>query len=316
MILKTTGSQHGFPKWKSRYEKLPPIRIQHTTAFSHAKVMKTTSSNLLVRGLNITKIFKVFDTSSIRSAASRDSTALRAFVRQCLDTGRFDRNEIVKQLASSLIMRTSLLRISHLTDEWPVPDPQHTYQAIVERILESTDEDTNNLRQTDHWHRMVRNDILQLTREGSSLAMTNDGDLLVGPKCTEAGDTIVVLVGLNDPVVLRMTAMATYKVIGTCLITRFDYGQALVGDFADDWHLVRTCTNGAHHHLSTTFKNWTTGEYTALDPRIHWTDLSVDENDPRVDLAMQEAGWGSYRVPDAEYFEKSHGIKFQDFELV
>lgn len=71
-----------------------------------------------------------------------------------------------------------------------------------------------------------------------------------------------------------------------CSIPRIDYGKALLGEFADDWHFVTIFPDNANDGLGTGFRNWTTDHLTALDSRIHWADLAVDEDDPRVLLAI------------------------------
>lgn len=65
------------------------------------------------------------------------------------------------------------------------------------------------------------------------------------------------------------------------------------------------------------FRNQETGHVTAFDPRIDWTQLEVEPDDPWKDWLLSEEYGQPLRRPDEEYLLRNHpDLKIETFNLI
>lgn len=134
--------------------------------------------------------------------------------------------------------------------------------------------------------------------------LTDRGHLALVPQTTEPGDTLVVLLGSNLPIVLRPQDSGCHKLVGPAFAPAFVHGEALVGELAPPWNFVKYRTNTSI--VEPKFRNQSTGEITALDPRVDWSQLQVEKGDPRGDWRLTRDFGRPLRRPDQAYLLKNH----------
>lgn len=148
-----------------------------------------------------------------------------------------------------------------------------------------------------------------------SVVLSADGHLALAQKVTEPGDIVVIMFGNDLPLILRPQSSGRYKLIGTAFAPGLVWGEPLVGAFAYPWSFVKYYQSD-DFNWRPEFRNQVTGEVTILDPRIDWTQLEVDNEDPRKHLRFSKAYGRPVRCPDEEHLLKNTSVKIETFSLV
>lgn len=142
---------------------------------------------------------------------------------------------------------------------------------------------------------------------------TNNGLIGRAPLHTQAGDVVAVLVGLDNPVVLRPRTGRRYELVGIAFVDGLNWGEALLGDFQHGWSYQRRIYDT--DTWMPAFRNVRTDETTLFDPRIDWEQLVVSKTDlRRIQVFFEESG-RHFKFPDTEYFLNS-GVDLKTIEIV
>lgn len=120
---------------------------------------------------------------------------------------------------------------------------------------------------------------------GKSFIECTGGYVGVAPRSTKAGDEVFVVVGCQQPLVLRRQVGGgghRYAVVGECYVEGCARGEPLVGRLADEvgFMLKPSPTRAG---LSRVFRNLQTGDVSREDPRL--VRLGVDLGRFRAQLA-------------------------------
>jgi hypothetical protein len=109
---------------------------------------------------------------------------------------------------------------------------------------------------------------------GRSFFTTEEGYIGLAPDTAAPGDVLVVLLGLDSPILLRPTTNGYHKVVGTCHVYGLMSSEALLGPLPGDTRAIKYWN-----------KSVGTWSYAFLDDETH----QVQTNDPRLDPLPQ--GW-------------------------
>lgn len=307
------------PNWASLVRDGP--HPMYATAMATVDICELAESRLTVKGLTVSSIARVpvitIGVQTVSQNWTRVAQDLAVLVSALLATNMFEsRMDIVKRFAAILVSHVADVEVKAAGFyAWP---QQWSQEEFVRTLVEMLDGDlTADLGPelfdwTIHLVRMAFNAIKRM-----SLAVSIDGELLVGPPSMSPGDIIAVLLGSDNPLILRKNG-SSYEVVGICSMPSVDLGQALLGEFLGDWQFLKDFEGGTGFNRA--FTQWLIIEgrfrLTYLDPRIQWEELVVDKDDPRrAGGLIGPDSAADYRLPDAEYFER-HGVEFEKFELI
>jgi hypothetical protein len=154
---------------------------------------------------------------------------------------------------------------------------------------------------------------------GRSFYMTKEIVPGLAPLGTKPGDQTTVLLGCNDPIILRPTKDGSYKVVGQTYDDGFMDGQALLGPLPDSFKAVWRGNQGSYAwgHL-----NQETGRFKAEDPRLGplpfgWRVNRDKNGEFRHRFINDETGEKSKRDPRLTSKElRKRGVPLQIFGLV
>ncbi|PQE32788.1 hypothetical protein CJF32_00001267 [Rutstroemia sp. NJR-2017a WRK4] len=157
---------------------------------------------------------------------------------------------------------------------------------------------------------------------GKCFFTTEEGYIGLAPDTAAPGDVLVVLLGLDMPIILRSTTNGCYNVVGTCYVYGLMSSEALLGPLPGDTHIVKyldrsigtspyaffddemqqiftddprlgPLPQGWHFAPASVCKEKNryplscredTGEVTKFDPRL--TPEALKERDPQLDLRV------------------------------
>ena len=155
--------------------------------------------------------------------------------------------------------------------------------------------------------------------QGRSFYMTKEMVPGLGPLGTQPGDIATVLLGCNDPIMLRPTKDGSYKVVGHAYYDGFMDGEALLGplpnSFKAVWRFYR-------RRWAWAYLNQETGVFQGEDPRLGplpfgWRLERLKNEEFRRRFINDETGEKSETDPrlSSEALRK-RGIPLQVFDLV
>jgi hypothetical protein len=147
--------------------------------------------------------------------------------------------------------------------------PFSATQNVVARFLQNRE---SSIRE----HRVEDQVITQISNvfHGMSFFTTEEGYIGVAPDTAAPGDVLVVLLGLDSPILLRPTTNGYYQVVGTCYVYGLMFSEALLGPLP-----------GNMRHIA--YWNESVGTWSSayIDDETH----QVQINDPRLGPLPQ--GW-------------------------
>lgn len=122
-------------------------------------------------------------------------------------------------------------------------------------------------------------------RRGEVFFRTAEGHVGTSPVRVRQGDIVAVLVGGNEPFVLRPVQTEgsdSYLLVGPCFLQGVMFGEALFGQLPEQWVCERN-----QERLGFYFRHRQSGELTWEDPRlwpfpspwkVHFCDISAESN--------------------------------------
>jgi hypothetical protein len=161
--------------------------------------------------------------------------------------------------------------------------------------------------------------IIRRVCKGRSFYMTKEMVPGLGPLGTRPGDHVTVLLGCNEPMILRPTKDGSYKIVGEAYYDGFMNGEALLGPLPDPfkavWRFYR-------RRCAWSYLNQETGIFQVEDPRLGplpfgWMLERHPNEEFRQRFINDETGENSERDPrlTSEALRK-RGIPLQVFDLV
>ncbi|PQE05019.1 hypothetical protein CJF30_00004811 [Rutstroemia sp. NJR-2017a BBW] len=190
-------------------------------------------------------------------------------------------------------------------------------QNTVARCLQNRESSVEEHRAEDEMLIRILNAMY-----GKSFFATEEGYIGLAPDTAAPGDVVVVLLGLNSPVLLRPTTNDCYNVVGTCYVYGLMSSEALLGPLPGDTRVIEyrhesvgiwpyayiddetqqiklddprlgPLPQGWHFAPASVCKEKSTfplfcredtGEVTKFDPRL--TPEALKERDPQLDLRV------------------------------
>lgn len=151
---------------------------------------------------------------------------------------------------------------------------------------------------------------------------TANGLLGIGPKGTRVGDKICVILGCNNPLVLRRQKYNRYQIVGECSVDGIMAGEALLGRLPGCWKLIGKWHPELKRYFNT-FLNHDSGETQIEDPRlgslpIGWRIKSHSQQEVLNWYVNDDTGEDSGCEHPGLRIDalKRRGVKFEDFRLV
>ncbi|KAF6220712.1 hypothetical protein HO133_003145 [Letharia lupina] len=145
-----------------------------------------------------------------------------------------------------------------------------------------------------------------------SFITTEEGYIGVAPKATKPGDQVCVLLGCEQPLVLRPTSGLRYQVVGECYVPGLMYGEAFLGPLPDNYQAIRLHDHGSRGY-QWAFLDKQTGNTQYNDPRTGKGGLGGQ-------IDKESSVWylpdGSETLVLTSDMLKRRGVKLQDFDLI
>lgn len=127
---------------------------------------------------------------------------------------------------------------------------------------------------------------------GQTIFMTKEGYIGISGSKPRLGDQVVVLLGCESPVLLRL-ARGSYQVVGQCYVQGLMCAEALLGPMAEGWEYIkRQDQNSGRYH----------------DAFIHNPSGRVQFEDPR--LGQLPEGWHLHHEQEGVYVNDRTGEVF------
>lgn len=104
--------------------------------------------------------------------------------------------------------------------------------------------------------------------EGRMYIHTREGYIGLAPSDTQVGDVIVVFLGCDSPIVLRLGKGNQFTVVGECFVHGLHDANSLLGPLPKPWRIRNKLELGEHPRRRYYFFNSDTGEDTLDDPRL------------------------------------------------
>jgi hypothetical protein len=164
---------------------------------------------------------------------------------------------------------------------------------------------------------------------GRAFFITDDGNVGLAPVSVRIGDIIVVLIGVDSPMVFRDAGNGVLRVVGEAYLDGFTTGEALLGNLEDGWvRMSRFDEETMAYWVA--FLNIVTGEIQIEDPRLGtlpdgWKiqghkeerlwNWFVREDDLEIEKQSEFERWGSDPRLAPEFLRK-RGVPLEEFMLI
>jgi hypothetical protein len=164
---------------------------------------------------------------------------------------------------------------------------------------------------------------------GRAFFITDDGNVGLAPVSVRIGDIIVVLIGVDSPMVFRDAGNGVLRVVGEAYLDGFTTGEALLGNLEDGWvRMSRFDEETMAYWVA--FLNIVTGEIQIEDSRLGplpegWKiqqhkeerlwNWFVREDDLEIEKQSEFERWGSDPRLAPEFLRK-RGVPLEEFMLI
>lgn len=164
---------------------------------------------------------------------------------------------------------------------------------------------------------------------GRAFFITDDGNVGLAPMSVRIGDIIVVLIGVDSPMVFRDAGNGVLRVVGEAYLDGFTTGEALLGNLEDGWvRMSRFDEETMAYWVA--FLNIVTGDIQIEDSRLGplpegWKiqqhkeerlwNWFVREDDLEFEKQSEFERWGSDPRLAPEFLRK-RGVPLEEFMLI
>jgi hypothetical protein len=148
-----------------------------------------------------------------------------------------------------------------------------------------------------------------------SFIISQDGLVALGPSLSQVGDTIAVLLGCCNPLILRRVGHQ-YKVLGECYVHGLMSGEAILGPLSDRYSHVRV--RGAKPRWQFAFLDKEAGTLAKEDPRRHALRekaAATQDGEANTDGRNDEVVHPSM-IEFRDTGEVLHGFHWETFDLI
>ncbi|CAF9941440.1 MAG: hypothetical protein ALECFALPRED_009142 [Alectoria fallacina] len=190
-------------------------------------------------------------------------------------------------------------------------DMPHFQQSkdVLFAILEPTKQRDLNFSpgtDTEKWL-----NIAKIICEKRSFIKTREGYLGLAPGAVQPGDQVCVLLGCDNPLLLRPAPNLQYQVVGASYIHGLMHGEAFLGPLPDNYQAVSILDGGKRYYWEGFLnpQNWRT-QYN--DPRLE--SSFEDDGDEEHPAGIRPDG-SRDRFLTAGMLEK-RGVNLQNFDLI
>lgn len=254
------------PDWASPRKSAPFTFKRHPPTFdAQAKIID--ERILCAMGVQLARI-KTADARGLPSHASSQEIVdfIRALAPSHLWEGSPDKEDMI-----NVFCRTMMA--DHFRERWKPPDGQETIESeareLIRAILDDSYSEEQHLKTIPTATRYLS--LVRLYSVGRAFLTTDDGQFAIGPKTTQPGDVICMLLGCKSPLVLKTTvsdkASGEYNLAGECYLDSAVAGEAFLGPLPDYIKNV-TSYNVEVDMFGDSFLNVTTNKIQREDPRL------------------------------------------------
>jgi hypothetical protein len=160
------------------------------------------------------------------------------------------------------------------------------------------------VNKNEHWFQLL--EILRFHLHQRTLIRTEKGRYGLAPSYTQNGDVIAILLGLENPAILRRQAGSSYKYIGASFVHGLNWGEGLVGALPEQLCVIRRQINdfGGSNYI---FEAALSGNVIPLDPRLQWAEMVLSKQDIERDPLLLD-----HLIGDAYDPKKYFSFGFED----
>jgi hypothetical protein len=155
---------------------------------------------------------------------------------------------------------------------------------------------------------------------GRKLAVTDAGYLGLVPEETIPGDEVCVLLGCDNPMLLRATHDGSHEVVGQTYVQGLMDSETLLGPIGEQWMIKKRLNNGGYRYQG--FLDLRTGITTGDDPRLGplpdgW-EFEYYQDD-KIEFCFEDTHTGNITIFDPRLSSdalRKRGVELQTFNLV
>ncbi|KAK5626328.1 hypothetical protein RRF57_002043 [Xylaria bambusicola] len=299
---------------------------QFCAHFSECQVQDNASGTLDIVGLRVAKVRSIKVPVPGFCESKTEEDALRSCIRtvrgwepEYLCTGTYINGESLLEAYARTLICDNLR--DRAPDSW-CPTLQrwqgqwHT-NALFGDLAKENQVDLSNLtRQEEAPLRML---------VGRNFFSCDNEFMGIGPGNIKCGDIICILLGHENPVVLREQERGTYSLVGICYLHGVSDGTALLGPLPKPW-VVHRHLDAGRQHMKCLFYNPDTGVLREEDPRLdplpnEWERVPARDRtaeDPEIFQGFRVVATGEVIKSDPRLSVESlikRGINLETFSL-
>ncbi|KAI0096631.1 heterokaryon incompatibility protein-domain-containing protein [Nemania sp. FL0031] len=299
---------------------------QFCTHFSECHVTHEAPAILRVLGFSVAKVASVKPRAPGRSECSSEEDCLRSCIQMVRSWEPEDLYEGTYVTGESLLEAYARTLICNdLRDRTPsgrVPKPerwqgQYDINPLFGEFAQEGDITLSDLTTAE------KHPLEMLV--GRRLLECENGSIGIGPSDAQSGDLICILLGHENPIVLREQQDGTHKMVGICYLHGVSDGVALLGPLPTPWK-VRRMLDSTQQFMICKFYNPDTEVLCDEDPRLdplgeNWEKLPARNRtagDPQIFQEFRDKTTGRIIKSDPRLSPEAlriRGLELQEFSI-
>lgn len=324
-------NKHSLPSWVPDFSR-PRLNTAINSSFAAGETFANwdycASDVLRVRGKSISSL-----QTTQSFGMSRQTSDILGILRQIRPPMGLD----IPYLTGSTILDAycDALNCGAFADATmpPLPKLRRDTSTEILRLIWNTELDSDGLTKsigaTDV--RKFLNGLLTHC-DNRTICTTEQGYIVLAPKCAQPGDQVCVLLGCRSSMLLRPTgspAGSQWQVVGECYVAGLENGEALAGPLPEGCRKISVFAEGR--------SGWLPGFQNIATKEIQWEDPRFDISEyPEVGSRVETPRWnedkriwenqmarirngkdaGRLQYPWQEENLKKRGVVLEDFYLI